>query len=251
MSLPCRCRKSTVHNVAKVEQDYTFATLGATILGVDSRCSLLIDRCLCLLSTVRPGRSLIMISFVIVIFCSTLPLRQTLRMRFTSAPDERPGTCPTKGSPLRKELSMFCLSWQGRSVETGMILVLFSALFIWNLLVCCILFQGHHGNSFRCSAYTTLCRLHTSHVDYQGRQRWDRCTFLVKWFLIEWRTNFVSKVLHLQFRFWTEDEQKSAKACVTFLVCFLFVRSWSITSQDSLKGGDTCTTRLSLPHSRF
>lgn len=190
MSLPCRCRKSTVHNVAKEEQDYTFATLGATILGVDSRCSLLIDRCLCLLSTVRPGRSLIMGSFVIVIFCSTLPLRQTLRMRFTSAPDERPGTCPTKGSPLRKELSMFCLSWQGRSVETGMILVLFSALFIWNLLVCCILFQGHHGNSFRCSAYTTLCRLHTSHVDYQGRQRWDRCTFLVKWFLIEWRTNF-------------------------------------------------------------
>lgn len=35
------------------------------------------------------------------------------------------------------------------------------------------LFEGHHGNSFGCTAHTSQSCLHSPHVDHQRRQRWD------------------------------------------------------------------------------
>lgn len=36
-----------------------------------------------------------------------------------------------------------------------------------------LLFEGHHGNSFGCTAHTSQSCLHSPHVDHQRRQRWD------------------------------------------------------------------------------
>lgn len=53
--------------------------------------------------------SLIMLKMIQNFFsCSTSPLKQTSRMKFTSALEEQRGICRTKVSPCRRELSMFC-----------------------------------------------------------------------------------------------------------------------------------------------
>lgn len=67
----------------------------------------------------------------------------------------------------------------------------FFFLWIFSYLNEFVFFVGHHGNPSRRSTHKPLCSVHTSHVDYQRRQRWEQITLrmqIVEKLIFMWKS---------------------------------------------------------------